>query len=125
MSANTTIEPSEGDNLLLVDDVVQVDLGSLEGHVLDSLGALSGVLEVAPHVAALGYGRLGHIIRLFGIFDHSNLKLILISYIIEIMTGWYYSNYQGCPRRQTQTTQIKEIVPPYQVSLKSKGKQLI
>ena len=70
MSANTTVEPSEGDNLLLVDDVVQVDLGSLERHVLDSPGALSGVLEMTPQVAALGYGRLGHIVWLLGIFHH-------------------------------------------------------
>ena len=38
--------PSEGDNLLLSDDVLEIDLGSVEGHVLDGLGCLSRVLEV-------------------------------------------------------------------------------
>ena len=40
------IKPSEGDDLLLVNDVLQVDLGPVEGHLLDSLGCLAGVLEV-------------------------------------------------------------------------------
>jgi len=50
VATNTTHKPPEGDDLLLGDDVLQVGLGPVEGHLLDGLGRLPGVLEVAPEV---------------------------------------------------------------------------
>ena len=50
--ARTASRP-EGDDLLLGDDVLEVLGGPVEGHGLDGLGCLSGVLEVNPQVGTL------------------------------------------------------------------------
>ena len=43
--ADASHEPPEGDDLLLVDDVLQVGGGPVQGHPLDGLGRLAGVLR--------------------------------------------------------------------------------
>ena len=50
--ARTASRP-EGDDLLLGDDVLEVLGGPVEGHGLDGLGCLTGVLEVNPQVGTL------------------------------------------------------------------------
>ena len=47
--------PAEGDDLLLLDNVVEVRLGAGEGHALDGSGGLSGVLEVDTEVDTSGH----------------------------------------------------------------------
>ena len=44
--ADSTHEPAEGNDLLLGDDVLQVFGGAVEGHLLNGLGGLPGVLQV-------------------------------------------------------------------------------
>ena len=74
MTPNTSHEPSEGDNLLMGDDILQILGGAIQGHTLDGLGSLPGVLEVDPEVGTLGLGRLGGIIRFYGITTHGFCK---------------------------------------------------
>ncbi len=57
LSPNATVEPPEGDNLLLLNDILQVLGGLPYIHALDSLGGLSRVLEVNPEVETSGFTR--------------------------------------------------------------------
>ena len=45
MPAHSSHEPPEGDDLLLVDDVLEVGGGAVQGHLLDGLSGLAGVLK--------------------------------------------------------------------------------
>ena len=45
MATNAAHEPPEGDDLLLGDDVLQVGHGAVQGHLLDGLGRLAGILQ--------------------------------------------------------------------------------
>jgi hypothetical protein len=56
------------------DDALQILGGTVQGHGLDGLGCLPGVLEVDPEVGTLGIGRLGRIIRLNIIATHGFCK---------------------------------------------------
>ena len=70
MVAHTSHKPSEGNDLLLGDHILQIGLGPVEGHPLQSIGCLPGVLKVDPKVGASGLGTLGGIIRFNGITTH-------------------------------------------------------
>ena len=50
VTAYTSHEPPEGDDLLVRDHVLQILGGAVQGHGLDGLGCLPGVLEVDPQV---------------------------------------------------------------------------
>merc|ERR1719468_471323 len=73
MSADSTVEPSERNDLLLSHNILQILLGSGQRHVLDGLGCFPGVLEVNPFIPTLGKGRFSGILRFLGILNHSNL----------------------------------------------------
>jgi len=45
-AADTTAEATEGNSLLVLDDVLQVSLSLLQHHTLDCVACLAGVLEV-------------------------------------------------------------------------------
>lgn len=45
MTTNSTHESSEGNDFLLGNHILQVDSGPVEGHLLDGLSCLPGVLE--------------------------------------------------------------------------------
>ena len=45
VATDASHEPPEGDDLLLGDDVLQVGHGAVQGHLLDGLGRLAGVLQ--------------------------------------------------------------------------------
>ena len=45
MASDASHVPPEGDDLLLGDDVLQVGHGAVQGHLLDGLGRLAGVLK--------------------------------------------------------------------------------
>ena len=70
VTANSSHEPPEGDDLLVSHDVLQILGGAVQGHGLDGLGCLAGVLEVNPQVGALGLSGLGGIVRLAGVTSH-------------------------------------------------------
>ena len=44
MSADTSHEPSEGNDFGLVQNILQVGCSTVQGHLFDGLGCLSGVL---------------------------------------------------------------------------------
>ena len=50
MTTDASHEPPEGDDLLVRDHVLQILGGAVQGHGLDGLGCLAGVLEVDPQV---------------------------------------------------------------------------
>ena len=70
MAANSTHEPPEGDDLLVRDHVLEILGGAVQGHGLDGLGCLAGVLEVNSQVGAFRLGRLGGIVRLNCVASH-------------------------------------------------------
>ena len=45
MPADATHKPSEGNDLFLGNDVLEVPGGTVQGHLLDGLGRLAGVLR--------------------------------------------------------------------------------
>merc|ERR1719508_576595 len=70
MSAYSAHKSSEGNNLFLSHDILQVSLGSVQRHLLYSLGCLSGVLEVNPEICSLCLCAFCSIIRLTGVTTH-------------------------------------------------------
>jgi hypothetical protein len=58
-SSNATSEAAHGHSLGLLHHVLEELLGTLELHVLDRLGGLTGVLEGDTEVSTAGAGRLG------------------------------------------------------------------
>lgn len=70
MAPDTLVELEEGDDLLVVQDVVEVGKGSLDPHSLDSSAGgvcvLEGGLDAVP--AGLSYEE---IVRFKGVLDHS------------------------------------------------------
>lgn len=69
-SANTSLESSERDSLLVLLDILKVldRLGEL--HSGDGLGCLPGVLEVCSQVITSGFGGLLCVGRLGGVTSH-------------------------------------------------------
>merc|ERR1712243_537353 len=60
MSADASHEPAEGDDFLVLDDVLQVLDSSVQGHLLDGLGRFGrvlGLLSVTTHIALVGVNR--------------------------------------------------------------------
>ena len=55
MSADTTHEPSHGDDLLLGDNILEVLASFPQMHPLDSLSDFSGGLEVSPQVETTSF----------------------------------------------------------------------
>jgi len=53
-AADTTSVDAEGDDILLNEDIVQVDLGTFEGHSLDGAGSLGSVLVMNTKVRSGG-----------------------------------------------------------------------
>jgi hypothetical protein len=70
VSAYTSHESSEGNDFLLCDDILEILGGSVEGHLLDGLGRLTGVLEVNPEVGSACLGTLGGVVWLDGVAGH-------------------------------------------------------
>lgn len=57
VSSDTVDKSSEGDGVLVGNDVLQVGLGASQGESLDGLAGLAGVLEVNTQVRATGLNR--------------------------------------------------------------------
>merc|ERR1719483_598145 len=84
VATDTSHEPSEWDDLLVGDHVLQIFGGAVEGHSLDGLGCLPGILEVNPQVGSLGLCGLGGIVRFNSVATHgfscrsesSNISLV-------------------------------------------------
>ena len=70
VATNTSHESSEGHDLLVGNHVLQILGCTVQGHGLDSLGCLPGVLEVHPQVGPLSFGRLRGIIRFNSVATH-------------------------------------------------------
>lgn len=70
LATDATVEATEGNNLLLNDNILQKSLGSSKGHTLDSLGGLAGVLKVNSQVASACLARLGGILGLSLVPSH-------------------------------------------------------
>ena len=59
MSADASHEPAEGDDFLVLDDVLQVLDSSVQGHLLDGLSRLTSVLwKRRTHLFLVGRGGL-------------------------------------------------------------------
>jgi hypothetical protein len=69
-AANLAVVALEGDATGLGEDLAVQLLGLAEGHALDDVGSLEGVLEVAAEVADLRLGALGGHLGLAGVVDH-------------------------------------------------------
>lgn len=69
-AADLAVVTLEGNAAGLGEDLAVVLLGLAEGHLLDGVGSLEGVLEVASEVGDLSKGGLGGDARLAGILDH-------------------------------------------------------
>jgi hypothetical protein len=54
VTANSTLEATEGNHLLVLLDVLKELLGLAERHALDVVGSLTGVLEVNTEIRAAG-----------------------------------------------------------------------
>merc|ERR1712243_79675 len=70
MSADASHEPAEGDDFLVLDDVLQVLDSSVQGHLLDGLSRLASVLEVNTKVGSFGLGRFGRVLGLLSVTTH-------------------------------------------------------
>lgn len=62
-ATDTTVETTEGDGLLVLNDVIEVAHSLLQGHSLNSHSGFTGVLEVHTEVGTLSLAGLGFILR--------------------------------------------------------------
>mmetsp|Transcript_22790 Transcript_22790/g.49963 ORF Transcript_22790/g.49963 Transcript_22790/m.49963 type:complete len:209 (-) Transcript_22790:26-652(-) len=69
-AANATAEATEGDGALVIDNVLQVLLGDVQGHLADGHGRLTRVLEVNTEVGPPSLARLGGVVGLLGVLNH-------------------------------------------------------
>merc|ERR1719495_2355527 len=81
-TTNTSVKPSERNDLFLSNHVFQVPVGFPNVHFLDGLSCFSCVLKVNTKIGATCYARLGWILQFSGIFAHCVGMVALISVTI-------------------------------------------
>ncbi|GMR53624.1 hypothetical protein PMAYCL1PPCAC_23819, partial [Pristionchus mayeri] len=69
LSANSTLEFAERDDLFLLHHIGEVTLSALERHSSDGRSNLTGVLEVNTEIRPLGLARLRAILGLSGVMN--------------------------------------------------------
>lgn len=62
-TANTTVETTESNSLLVLQNITKESLGLLKAHTLNGHGGFTGVLEVDTEIVSLGHARLGLVLR--------------------------------------------------------------
>ena len=75
MLTNSSVVATEGDDVLVSNDILNVALGLLEGHVLNGCARLAHVLVLGAQVGALCLAGLGRV-QSYGVFTHVFSPLI-------------------------------------------------
>lgn len=92
-ASNISSEPCEGNNFLLLHNVLQKPDSTSQVHVLDGIGGLTGILEVDPQVRSLCLSSWKIITQLYSQEFHTKknsetVTAMLFSHWFEITATW-------------------------------------